>query len=233
MARTILRDRSRELVRSVQLADRTGIVAASAPKQAGAHWDEESNDSGFATVSGQLDLAASATEVAAAGDERRLLRRVRRNLLVAAASVVLLAVGWIAGDTFDLDHGSEPRPAVAAGPVPSPVPADPVQPAPISTAPQLPMPSPPVTTVPATAKTTEPTRKQAQPAAKSSSAPDNGGARADTDADAPRHGSPTGQILDEQIQRLIAAWSWARVDSSRDLDEVQDRSVRSFGSFGH
>jgi hypothetical protein len=234
MARTILRDRSGELVRSVQLADRTGIVAASAPQPVRSRSDEEMSVLDLAAVSGQLDvvLATGANEAAVAGtEERQLLRRVRRNLTVAGAAVVLLVVGWIGGDTFDFEGGSDSTPAVAVGTVPNPVPVAPAQPAPSSTGtPQTPATSPKSVSAPVTTKAPQPTRKKTE--ATTAPTSQGGEARTDTIEETPPRQDKSGPSLDEQLQQLIESWSWARSDRSGDFDEEQDRLIRSFGPFG-
>ncbi|UQS22011.1 MULTISPECIES: hypothetical protein [Amycolatopsis] len=231
MARTILRDRSDDLVRSVQLADRTGIVAASAPKPIEAHADDESILAGFASVSGQLGLALEpVTDRPGPGEERRLLRRVRRNLLVAVAALVLVGVGWIAGGTFGFGHGSDTTPAVAAGVVPSAVPAAPVQPPPSTS----PVPQVPVTTQPSAppqpSKTSPSTKKKVTPTQTAPSG--HGEARNGPVEETSKQNKPLARAIDEQIQQLFQVWTWSQPDLRGDFDEDQDRSPRYFGPLG-
>ncbi|GAB3584399.1 hypothetical protein GCM10027445_60570 [Amycolatopsis endophytica] len=234
MARTILRDRSGELVRSVQLADRTGIVAASAPQPARSQGDGEMGVLDFAVASGQLDvaLAAGLSEAAVVGEERQVLRQVRRNLMVAGAAVVLVVLGWIGGNTFGFEHESGSVPAVAAGPVPTPVPAAPTEPAPSSTVtPQAAAPSPKPLSAPVTTKATQPTRKKTEVAAPTT--PSKGGeARAETVEETPSRQDRSSLSLNERLQQLIETWSWARTNQPGDFGDEQDRSIRSFGPLG-
>jgi hypothetical protein len=78
MVRTILRNGSGDLVTLLQLADRTGIVAASAPPAA--------PDPGTLDPGGLPRPAGS--------------RRVRRQALVVCAALALVTLGWIGGETF-------------------------------------------------------------------------------------------------------------------------------------
>ncbi|MEU0462795.1 hypothetical protein ABZ215_02195 [Amycolatopsis sp. NPDC006131] len=227
MARTILRDRSDDLVWSVQLADRTGIVAASAPKPVE---DDEPTVADFPPVSGELALAPVVVDLPGAVEKRRLLRQVRRNLLVAAAAVVLVGVGWIAGGAFGPGQDAETAPAVAAGVVPNAGVNQPVQPAPnTSSVPQVPVTTaPPV--APPTAKTSAPVQKK--PTTTKKTATDRGEARTGPVEETTEQGKPLGQTLDEQIKQLFEVWTWNQIDPRGDFDEEQDRSPRSFGPLG-
>ncbi|MEV5296747.1 hypothetical protein [Amycolatopsis methanolica] len=229
MARTILRDRSDDLVWSVQLADRTGIVAASAPKPVDTCGDDAPTVTDFPPVSGELALTP-VVDLPGAVEKRRLLRRVRRNLLVAAAAVVLLGVGWIAGGTVGSGEDAGTAPAVAAGVVPNAGLAQPVQPAPsTSSAPQAPVTTPPAT-VPPTVKTSAPVQKK--PTATKKTAVNHGEARTGPVEDTKAQDKPLGQAIDEQIKQLFEVWTWNQIDPRGDFEEKQDRSPRSYGPLG-
>jgi len=232
MARTILRDRSGELVRSVQLADRTGIIAASAPCPAGRRSDDLI-DAGFSAVAGQV--GAKVSSPSSASHERRLLHRVRRNLVVTAVAVALLAIGWVAGDTFGVDEHSSETPVIAAGTVPRPVPSAPAQPAPTTSDAPPPQPQAPSVApvqIPVTTKGAQPTRRNSQPAA--TSLP-NDDARTDKAETPVTEESRPGRRINERIQQLIDTWKRARIDLpgvANDRQDRQDRSVTPFGVFG-
>ncbi|NIH86039.1 hypothetical protein [Amycolatopsis granulosa] len=232
MARTVLRDRSNDLVRSVQLADRTGIIAASAPKPVERSRDRHPTVVDLTAVPGQLELAFPWQTVAQAraGEERRLLRRGRRNLIVAAAAVVLMGVGWVGGDTFGFADDPDPTPAVAVGAMPEDRPAEPVQPTPsASPAPQLPTSTTRPTAVPpSTTGTTPPVRKRGAPTTTSTS--DRSEPRVDPveETTTPRD-KPIAQSLDDQIKHLFEVWTRNRSSGPGQLD----RTLRSFGPFGH
>ncbi|GHE99357.1 hypothetical protein GCM10017786_35620 [Amycolatopsis deserti] len=232
MARTILRDRSDDLVRSVQLADRTGIVAASAPKPVEPYEDHEPILGEFASVSGQLNVALAPVACRpGAGDERRLLRRVRRNVLVAAAAVVLVGIGWFAGGAFGSGHDSDTAPAVAVGVVPSAGPVEPVQPPPsTSPVPQVPPATMQPSAPPQLSKTSPPAQKKVSPTRNSPSG--NGEARNEPVEETGKENKPLGRAIDEQIQQLFEVWTWNQPDLRGDFDEEQDRSPRSFGPLG-
>ena len=229
MARTIVRDRSEDLVRSVQLADRTGIIAASAPKPVETYGDDESAAVEFAPASGQLDIALSPVVVVTSGmpEERRLLRRVRRNLVVGAAAVVLLGVGWIAGDTFGFDRSSDLAPTVAAGIVPDVGPAERGQPIPSTN----PAPAPRADTQPP--MTAPPTTRATQPVqTKVPSATDGGVVRSGPVDDTPAQDESLGETIDEQIRQLFEVWTGSRSYPGDHGDVGRDRSAKSFGPLG-
>lgn len=95
MTRTILRNGSGDLVTLVQLADRTGIVAASAPPAGPVAPNPRS------PRTDDLPLIAES-------------RRVRWQALLGCVAVTLVTLGWIAGEKF-ADFGVDRTPAVAAG----------------------------------------------------------------------------------------------------------------------
>ncbi|NIH83037.1 hypothetical protein [Amycolatopsis viridis] len=218
-------------MRSVQLADRTGIIAASAPKPVERSRDCHPTVVDLPAVPGQLELAFpwQTVEKARAREERRLLRRGRRNLIVAAAAVVLMGVGWVGGDTFGFADDPDPMPAVAAGAVPEDRPAEPVQPAPsASSAPQLPTSTTRPTTVPpSTTGTTPRAQKRVAPTTTSSS--DRPEPRVDpVEETTTPHDKRIPQTLDDQIKHLFDVWTRAGSSGDRQLD----RTLRSFGPFG-
>lgn len=100
MVRAVLRSRSGDIVSVVKLADRTGIVAASAPPPV------------------EPEPAPAAPLVYAPSPPRR---RGGRNVLFGCAAALLLLIGWVAGGTFG-HH--DPAPAVASSPVADQVPPD-------------------------------------------------------------------------------------------------------------
>lgn len=102
MARTTLRSRSGDIVTAARIADRTGIVAASAPPAAEVP-EPRVEDGHESTL---LALAAP--------DGRRpVAGRGWRTALLTCAAAVLLVVGWIGGGTFG--QRDDPTPTVAAG----------------------------------------------------------------------------------------------------------------------
>ncbi|HKS47353.1 MAG TPA: hypothetical protein VJT49_20020 [Amycolatopsis sp.] len=120
MVRTVTCGGSGDLVRAVQLADRTGIVAASAPPAVSA------------VAPGGPDIAPRFR-----GEG---LRAVRRNVLFTCSAALFLVVGWIGGGTFG-HHDVEQTPAVAAGVVTDKDQAQPVNPPVAGTTRQPPKPA--------------------------------------------------------------------------------------------
>ncbi|HVW41912.1 MAG TPA: hypothetical protein VHC18_11250 [Amycolatopsis sp.] len=98
MVRTVLRSRSGDIVSAVRLADRTGIVAASAPPPI----DPDETTEPVPPVLFAMPEPPSQR------------RRGRRNVLLACAAALFLLVGWIGGGT--LGH-RDPAPAVASSPI--------------------------------------------------------------------------------------------------------------------
>jgi hypothetical protein len=126
MARTFLPGRSGDIVTAAQLADRTGIVAASVPP-APAPAPAASRTRQFA---GPAAAASGGT-----------LRQARRNVLFVCAAGLFLIVGWIGGGTFGHPDAGQVS-QVAAGAVndddqPSPR-QDPPPPVPTTQAPEPP-----------------------------------------------------------------------------------------------
>jgi hypothetical protein len=133
VARTTLRRRSGDIVTAIQLADRTGIVAASAPPVAG--------------VPERRDLSPATVVLVSPAARRSATRRLRRNLLFASAAALFLVVGWIGGGTFghgvttpsiatgaitdkaqpDADDAPPDAPGEPANPTPAPVPITPAK----------------------------------------------------------------------------------------------------------
>ncbi|NKQ58197.1 hypothetical protein HFP15_35625 [Amycolatopsis sp. K13G38] len=99
MTRTILHGRSSDLLSEVRIADRTGIVAASAPPAA------EPDDVTEALPVPFFELPPLPAKP----------RRVRRTVLFTCAAALFLVVGWIGGGTFGQ---SDPVPAAASAPAP-------------------------------------------------------------------------------------------------------------------
>lgn len=101
MVRTILRNGSRDLLSDVRRADRTGIIAASAPPSL-----PEPDEPGAADI---RPVAAFGP-----GSAGAMVRRIRRQASFACAAVGLVALGWIGGGTF-AGGDVQPAPAIAAG----------------------------------------------------------------------------------------------------------------------
>jgi hypothetical protein len=100
MARTVLRSRSGDIVTAVRLADRTGIVAASAPP---ADLAPESSDGRGRVL----------VELAEPGARAGAWRRVRGKMLFVCAAAGFLVIGWLGGGAF-ARHDADTAPAVAA-----------------------------------------------------------------------------------------------------------------------
>lgn len=103
MARTTVRGRSSDVVTTLRVADRTGILAASAPPRAA----EPAAAEPAPSVPPSALLAANQ-------GERPAARRIRRNLLLACAAALFLVVGWIGGGVF-AQRGGGDTPVVAVG----------------------------------------------------------------------------------------------------------------------
>ncbi|TNC20873.1 hypothetical protein [Amycolatopsis alkalitolerans] len=199
MARTVLRSRSGDIVTAVQLADRTGIVAASAPPAA----DEPESPV-------ELDLSAPCEPepsmlVASTEPRVRTARRVRRNLLFSCAAAVFLAVGWIGGGVWG-HHQQGPDPVLAVG---SAVDqgqggAEASRPARVAPAPETPAP---------TAAPVTPSTKPVTPAKRTTKArPETKtpAARSDTGSAAPTSAAPDPmQVMSDQLEQLVVPWSRA------------------------
>lgn len=102
MARRARPSRSGDLVVAVQLADRTGIVAASAPPAVPA--STELVDTRIWVFAGPVQP----------GERSRAAGRIRTRVLFSCAAMLFLVAGWIGGGTF-AHSDVEPAPAVAAG----------------------------------------------------------------------------------------------------------------------
>jgi hypothetical protein len=197
MARTTLRRRSGDIVRAIQLADRTGIVAASAPP----------------AVNGieRRDITPATTVVLPAPvPERPAMRRVRRNLLLGCVAALFLIVGWIAGGTFgQRATNAAAAPAAATGAVTGNDPAD------TPAAPHGAMTTTKAAPSPATSGTAAPrtTRQTSSPTAKRASQPTT----ATSELSPPRqdlvnHTASTAQdpldAMAAQFQQVINSWIW-------------------------
>ncbi|HET6501635.1 MAG TPA: hypothetical protein VFG87_12820 [Amycolatopsis sp.] len=203
MARTFLPGRSGEIVTAVQLADRTGIVAASAPPVR-VPAPAESRTREYA---GPVVPASGST-----------LRQARRNVLFVCAAGLFLIVGWIGGGTFGHPDTEQVAP-VAAGAVndddqPSPR-QDPLPPVPTSQPP-----APPST--PAVAPKPRTTRQASSHPTRTPSSEAPAGPGIATPDPTLRHRT---EVLDnastmmmrdpmiaaiEQFRRMLATWSAAR-----------------------
>ena len=207
MVRTVLRSRADDLVSAVQLADRTGIVAASAPPSA--EPDEHTEPAPpvlFATPEPPAQR-----------------RRGRRNVLFGCAAALFLLVGWIGGGTFG-HH--DPAPAVASAPM-----ADQVRPdappdasgPPSTSAPVQPPAAAPAPAAPKTVTSTKRvTVKQAATPATSESEPVQ--PRDDQVGVEIRQDPVT--TVDERFQQMLTYWAWVNEQTRG------NGYVRGFGS-GH
>ncbi|TVT20666.1 hypothetical protein FNH05_34400 [Amycolatopsis rhizosphaerae] len=207
LVRTMLRSGSGDIVTAIKLADRTGIVAASAPPTSPeAVGSAGTPVSKLPPVPVVLDRDFDAPGASAT-------RRLRRNLLFACAAALFLIVGWIGGGTFG-HHDGDSTPAVATGAVTGKEPAD--EPSQIS--------------VPPTA-----TRTSAQPTPTGTPSSDGADNHKETSAPAKRvvhKTSPSGpattsspsrpDLLDrtaatmqdpmsavaQQFQQMVGSWAW-------------------------
>lgn len=120
MRRAVLRGRSGDIVTAIQLADRTGIVAASAPPADSAS-PAPSDIRRLVLVKGDVAPEASTRRlelihlVSEAGLRRHTAGRARRRALFTGAAVMCLALGWIGGGTFGYRHVEQTTPTVAVG----------------------------------------------------------------------------------------------------------------------
>ncbi|WP_236790021.1 hypothetical protein [Amycolatopsis sp. GM8] len=202
MARTILRRRSGDLgdiVTAIQVIDRTGIVAASAPPPA----EEPAAEP---QPVDRVSMLVSATEA-----QRPVTRRVRRNLVLTCAAALFLIVGWIGGGMWGGPGGQDQdtTPVVAVGAVPNQEqgavtpnpPAPVVEPAPVPPAPPV---APPVTSTKQAAASTKKVAPKAT--TKKTTVAD----RADTPASTP---SSTAQNpideVSQEFAQLVGPWSWS------------------------
>jgi hypothetical protein len=208
MARTVLRSRSGDIVTAVQLADRTGIVAASAPPA-----PEELEPAGAPSVPEPADEPS--TLVAMSEPQRPVTRRVRRNLVFACAAALFLVVGWIGGGVWG-QHDADPTPALAVGAVAdqeqggtkSADPTTTVSPPPVTPAPQ---PAAPPADKKQVSSSDEPTTKATSKP--STSATD---ARDDTKSSAPSSaGQRPVESMTEQLQQLLDTWPWSSTTGYR------------------
>lgn len=136
MARAVSRGEPTDLVNALRLADRTGIVAASAPP------------ADFAAPQTVTPCSEDLPPPARSGlrARRYTFDRFRRKAAFSCAAAALLAIGWVGGSTFatfahrdrekapavatGVDHGPEnhARPNVSAPPAPQAMPAPPAPP---------------------------------------------------------------------------------------------------------
>ncbi|GHF59484.1 hypothetical protein FNH07_19235 [Amycolatopsis bartoniae] len=210
MAHADLRSRPGDIVTAIQRADRTGIVAASAPPATEEPKPVESTPSVLVTDSQPQRPAAR-----------------RRHLVFTCAAALFLVVGWIGGGTFG-HHEPEQAPALAVGAVsdqgqggtkPAPPPVTTPQPvtpaAPTSTAPT----ERKKQVVPSTKRTTRTTEK-------TTAASSTGAGRADTaGGGSASNQSPMGTMA-EELEQILGPWQ-----APWDAGQVY-RSNRDFGLVG-
>ncbi|GAA5167144.1 hypothetical protein [Amycolatopsis dongchuanensis] len=194
MARAGLRSRPGDIVTAIQMADRTGIVAHSAPPAA-----EEPKP---------VEITPSVL-VAATEPQRPAGRRVRRNLAFTCAAALFLVAGWVSGGMFG-QQDPEPTPALAVGTVPAPVQSS-VQPSaePPATREVVPAPQAPQTTAPAVSqKQVVPSGKRTSKTTTTTPAKPSVQERADLpDADSGPLQDPV-DSLGEQLERMFGPWTW-------------------------
>lgn len=116
MRRAVLRGRSGDIVTAIRSADRTGIVAASAPPADSASPVARH----LVLVDGEAVPELSARHLALipldeAGARRSVSGRARRRVLFTGAAVLCLALGWIGGETFGYRPVELTGPTVAVG----------------------------------------------------------------------------------------------------------------------
>lgn len=185
MTRTVLRSRSSDILSEVRLADRTGIVAASAPPT------EEPEE-----------ITKPLTTLFAMAPPPVKPRRGKRTALFGCAAALFLVVGWIGGGMFGHD---DPAPAVASAPLP----AQTAPPSPPTTTQPSPPPASAVpvvvekTTVTATKRVTVP---QPAPSASSTKTADPRSEQVEEDP-TPRK-NPV-DAVDEQFRAALDQWAQA------------------------
>lgn len=113
MRRAVLRGKSGDIAKVIQLADRTGIVAASAPPAGpGVHAVVLQDDDVVPAASTRglqwMRLVSDEAET-----RPSTLSRVRRRALFMGAAVMCLALGWIGGGTFGNRHAEQTTPTMA------------------------------------------------------------------------------------------------------------------------
>lgn len=195
MARTILLRRSGDIVTTLRVADRTGILAASAPPRAAVPKPRPPS-----------------TLLAADQVARPAARRVRRNLVFACAAALFLVVGWIGGGVFGTRDAGTPILAVGAaldqeqgGTTPGDVPGPP-SPAPAApTAPTSTQPSPAKAS---SSETSESTAKRTTRTA--SRKPSSAAPAAEQRVDTPpvtTAAAPQDELA-KQLQEMLDGWHW-------------------------
>lgn len=207
MARTVLRSRSGDIATTIQLADRTGIVAASAPPAV-----EEPKVPELAPANTlSVLVAASAPRPAAA-----------RNIVFTCAAALFLVIGWIGGEVWG-QHDAGPAPALAVGAAADQgqggtKPADPV----VTDAP------PPIVPAPRAAPV-EGKRQAAAPAARTADATgkESSASAASERADSGHDQTTTTQQepvepMAERLQHLLSAWQ-----------AVPEYRVHVYRNYGH
>ena len=188
MAHADLRSRPGDIVTAIQRADRTGIVAASAPPAV-----EE-------PVAGTPSML-----VAGAEPQRPVTRRGRRQLVFTCAAALFLVVGWIGGGMFG-HHEPEQAPAMAVGAVADQGQGGTKPAPPVVTTPQpvAPATSAPKASAPATSKkqATSSTKRTTKSTSASPTVED----RADTEsADSTADQSPMGSMA-EELEEILGPW---------------------------
>ncbi|WP_026360468.1 hypothetical protein [Amycolatopsis nigrescens] len=205
MARTTLRSRTAEVVSPIQVADRTGILAASVPQQR-----TETSTADAGTVGAESGTLTVATADASAPGA--VAPNVRRCLLLTCAAAALLMIGWIGGGMFHQERAGTPVPEAAGSvfetndgavqAIPAPAPA----PAPAEVAPPVPaaVPAEPVRAA-KPAETRKPTRKPSPSVTPRSEPVPSAPARE--------------QQLDEQVNEQLQKFVQPMMDSARQMLE--------------
>jgi hypothetical protein len=97
MVRTALRRRSGGTVTTVQVADRTGILAASMPQQRTARAGKPPREDAAGAVAGEAEPIAPPRYSA--------MRPMRRYWLLATAAGIFVVIGWVGGGVFGVPYG--------------------------------------------------------------------------------------------------------------------------------
>lgn len=209
LVRTMLRRGSGDIVTALKLADRTGIVAASAPPAR-----EEPVGPARAPVIEVSPVLVLREQEEFEPPGPSATRRLRRNLLFACTAALFLIVGWIGGNTFG-HHETGTSAAMATGAVTGKGPVDePGQVSAPSTTLQAPAP---------TAPTRMPDNDDGVGSRKATSAPVNRVAPKTSSPEPTASGQDRDDLLDrtvlamhdplsasaqQQLQQVVGSWPW-------------------------
>lgn len=194
MGHADLRSRPGDIVTAIQLADRTGIVAASAPPAV-----EE-----LKPVENAPSVLVADTQA-----QRPAARRGRRNLVFTCAAALLLVVGWIGGGTFG-HHEPEQASALAVGAVADqgqggtkPVAPTVTTPQPVAPAAEAPKAPAPVESKKQAAPTTKRTTRTTE---KTTAAGSTSEDRADTESVGTGTDQSSLGSMAEELEQILGPW---------------------------